>query len=381
MTVKKESIQQTTTGAWAASGTVTVLLDRIGLVTEYEVIFEITPSATLLAANQPDSLWRPFRSLSWQAGGFTYMTMPDEAGGHGGTLLHYLNKLDGFGSGFVHQVIVGPSQVFYVPRLTFHAGVYPRRRDGVYNRFDLSAFIPAGIESSPQVVWLTTANSVMDDIVTLSSGTLFITAHRVLGDTGDVLEEMSKQGVLSLIEMIKAGHEGILPAPTATGLVPAWTGQIESPTATATNYSSVQDLTLGGFIKRVTYLAQDATTTRPLRADDEITQINLSIPEKGVTILQYYSELAAGRLSLGDFLVADEVGGFGGGDVAPGGIYPIDLRLYGQTTVEQILGIDTRGRQTGYARWGRTLGTNSSGDDLFNLTERLLTYHGRLSNA
>ena len=382
MAVKKESIQQTIAGVWTAAGSVTVLLDRIGLVARYEAAFQLTSGAptTMLGANQPDALWRPFRSLSWQAGGFTYMTMPDEEGGHGGTLLHHLNRLDGFGSGYVHQLVAAPSQVPYVPRLVFHAGVRPWKRNGDPNPFDLTAFIPAGIESSPQMVWLTTSNAVMDDTITIGSGTMFITAHRILGTTADIMEEMAKQGVNQIIEMIRQGHEGILPDADITGLVPSWTGQVESPAATASNYGSEQDMQLGGFIKRVTYLAQDATGTRPVRADDEITQLRLTIPEKGVTIVQMDAEQLSVRLAPGSFLVADEGLGLGV-QAAPGGIYPLDLRPYGPTDVEQVLGLDTRGRQTGYAKLGRTLLTNTSGDDLLNLTERILTYNGRLSNS
>lgn len=380
MAVKKESIQQTTTGTWAASSVVTVQLDRIGLATRYDVVFDVTPSATLIAANQPDALWRPFRNIQFQAGGLQYMAMPDEAGGHGGTLLHHLNKMDGFGMGFLQQLIVAPSQTFYPPRLVFHCGVRPFRKDGSPNQFDLTAFLPAGIESSPQIVWQTTANSVMDDIVTLSSGTLRITAHRVLGTTADIKEEMERQGVNEILDLIRSGAEGLLPEPDTTGLIPSWYGQVQSPTATATNYGLEIDAQLGGFLTRYTTLAQDATATRPVRADDELTQIRLIIPEKGVTILQLDTEQLTVKMNIGDFLVADDAVDFGVSPAA-GGIYPIDLRPYGPTTLEQILGLDTRGRQSGYAKWGQTVGTNASGDDFLSLTQRLLTYKGRLSNS
>lgn len=380
MAVKKESIQQTTEGAWAASSTVTILLDRIGLATRYDVVFEITPSATALGANQPDALWRPFRNVQFVAGGLQYMAMPDEAGGAGGTLLHYLNVLDGFGAGYVHQIIVAPSQTFYVPRLTFHAGVRPFRRDGTPNPFDLTAFLPAGIESSPQVTWQTTANSVMDDTITLSSGTMTVTAHRVLGTTADIQQEMANQGVMDILALVQQGAEGILPNPEATGFIPSWYAQVESPVATAANFGLELDAQLGGFLKRVTFLCQDATATRPVRADDEIIGIRFIIPEKGVTVLQLDSQQLSVMTPRGDFLVADEAVGLGGFP-APGGIYPIDLRPYGPTTLEEVLGYDTRGRQSGYAKWGQTVGANTSGDDYLVLTERLLTYQGRLSNS
>lgn len=381
MAVKKESIQQTQQGTWAASTAVTIQLDRIGLVTRYETVVELTPSATAIGANQPDSFWRPFSNVQFLAGGLTYFMLPQDAGGEGAVILHYLNKLDHFGEGFVYQLIVAPSQTFYVPRLTFHAGVRPWRRDGTQNLFDLTGFVPAGIESSPQITWNTTPNSVLDDTITISSAQMTVTAHRVLGTTADIQAEMAQQGVADLIAAVQQGNEGILANQLCTGFIPSWYGQIESPTATAANYGSQLDMQLGGFITRVTALAQDATATRPIRGDDEVTQLNLTIPEKGVTIYQYNSELMDGKLPIGDFLVADDAATVLGWSPAPGAIYPVDLRPYGQTTIEQILGLDTRGRQSGYAKLGRTIATNASGDDILTLTERLLTYQGRLSNS
>lgn len=379
MVAKKESIQQTTTGAWAASGTVTVLLDRIGLVTRYDLINRITPSATL-ATNQPDGLFRPFRNIQILAGGFTYFALPDDAGGFGATLLHYLNLIDKLGVGHRGQgAIVAPQQTYVPVKLTFHAGVRPKRRDGVDNPFDLTAFVPSGIESSPQVTWTTGATLLMDDAVTTTSAVLNVKAHRVLGSTGEIQQEMANQGVEDILQMIRSGAEGILANPAATGLVPAWAGQIQSPTAVATNYSLLLDAQLGGFLKRVSFIAQDDTADRPVRSSDELTQINLRIPEKGITIIQTDSESIGTEGPMGDVLGVDGVTDFGG--ACPTGIYPIDLRPYGPTTLEQIVGYDMRGRQTGYAQWGQTIGANATGDDIGALSERLLVYLGRLSNS
>ena len=379
MVVKKESVQQTTTGTWAASTTVTVLLDRIGLVTQYDLLHRLTPSATFLGANQPDGLYRPFQNIQIVAGGLTYCALPSDAGGEGGVLQHMLNQLDGLGIGYPSGAITAPDLTYVPIKLSFHAGVRPTKRDGGINLFDLTGFIPAGIESSPQVTWTTNGNAVIDDAVTLTSGVLTITAHRVLGSTSEIQQEMAVQGVLDILGLVQSGAEGILPNPNATGFIPSWLGQVQSPIATASDYSLELDMVLGGFLKRVTFLAQDATGTRPARAEDELTSLRLSIPERGLTIFQFDTEVKSGMLPLGTQLGVDDVVAYGGASAK--GFYPYDLRAYGPTTLEQIMGYDTRGRQTGYAKWGQTLGTNASGDDILVLTERSLVYQGRLSNS
>lgn len=379
MVVKKESIQQTTTGTWAASTTVTVQLDRIGLATQYDLLHRLTPSATFLGANQPDGLYRPFQNVQIVAGGFTYCALPSDAGGEGGVLLHMLNQLDGLGIGYPSGAITAPDLTYVPIKLSFHAGVRPLKRDGTINYFDLTCFIPAGIESSPQVTWTTNGNAVIDDTVTLTSGVLTITAHRVLGTTQEIQQEMAVQGVMDILSLVQSGAEGVLPNPDATGFIPNWIGQVQSPIAVAADFSLELDAQLGGFLRRVTFLAQDATATRPARAEDELTALRLNIPERGLVVFQYDTEVKSGSIPLGTQLGVDDVVAYGGASAK--GFFPYDLRAYGPTTLEQHMGYDTRGRQSGYAKWQQTLGTNASGDDILVLTEKALVYQGRLSNS
>ena len=379
MVAKTESIQQTTTGTWAASSTVTVLLDRIGLVTQYDLLHRLTPSATFLAANQPDGLYRPFQNIQIIAGGLTYFALPSDGGGEGGVLQHFLNIIDGLGIGYPSGAITAPDLTYVPIKLSFHAGVRPFKRDGGQNLFDLTAFVPAGMESAPQVTWTTNGSAVVDDAVTLSSGVLTITAHRVLGTTADIMQEMMLQGVTDILALVQSGAEGVLPNPNATGFIPSWIGQVQSPIATAADFSLELDAQLGGFLKRVTFLAQDATATRPARAEDELTALRLSIPERGIVVFQGSTEVKTGMLPMMPQLGVDDVVAYGGASAK--GFYPYDLRTYSPTTLERIMGYDTRGRQTGYAKWQQTLDTNASGDDILVLTERSLVYQGRLSNS
>lgn len=370
MVVKKESIQQSVTGTWVASSTVTVLLDRIGLVTQYDLVHRLTPSATFLGANQPDGLYRPFQNIQILSGGFTYCALPSDGGGEGGVLQHFLNILDGLGTGYPSGAITAPDLTYVPVKLSFHPGVRPQKRDGGINLFDLTAFIPAGITSQPQVTWTTNGNTVVDDTVTLTSGVLTIMAHRILGTAQDVMEEMGIQGVL---EILAATGD-----PKARGFIPNWVGQIQSPIAVAADFSLLFDVNVGGFLKRVTFLAQDATATVPNRAEDELTGIKLSIPERGNVIFQYSTERMSGSLPQGTQLGVDDVYAYGGS--SPKGFYPFDLRAYGVTPLEQIMGLDTRDKKTGYAQWGQTLGTNASGDDLLMLTEKSIIYDGEIAS-
>ena len=371
MVVKRESIEQSVTGTWAASTTVTVLLDRIGLVTQYDLVHRLTPSATFLAANQPDGLYRPFQNVQILSGGTTYYTLPSDAGGEGGVLQHFLNVIDGLGIGYPSGAITPPDLTYVPIKLSFHAGVRPLKRDGTINVYDLTGFVPAGLESSPQLTWTTNGNAVVDDAVTLSSGVLTITAHRVMGSAAEIQQEMAEQGVLDIL--------ALLGQPNATGFVPSWVAQIQSPTAVAADFSLQYDLPVGGFHRRVTFVAQDATATRPNRAEDELTAIRLAIPERGVVLFQHSTELISGSLPLMPQLGVDDVVAYGGASAK--GFYPFDLRRNGFSILEQIMGLDARSQRTGWARWEQTLGTNASGDDLLLLTERALVYTGNLGTV
>ena len=86
----------------------------------------------------------------------------------------------------------------------------------------------------------------------------------------------------------------------------------------------------------------------------------------------------SGSLPQGTQLGVDDVYAYGGS--SPKGFYPFDLRAYGVTPLEQIMGLDTRDKKTGYAKWGQTLGTNASGDDLLMLTEKSIIYDGEIAS-
>lgn len=370
MVARTESEDQRTTATWVASGSPTLTLDPIGLVSRYDAIHEMIPSATMVGANQPDGLYRPFQNIQIGVGSDTYYTLPSDVGGEGGVLLALLNRLDGLGAGHTTGGITAPDRLFVPIKLSFHAGLYPRRKDGRDNPYDASGFVPVGPNAGSSLTWTTNANTVIDDTVTLSSGVLRVTAHRILGNEVDLMELMARQNLTRLMQM--AGVKA---------LVPAWQTTTQSPTATWADYGLVLDAPGGGFLRRATFLAQNDSATLGLRAQDELTQLSMYIPSAGVgkTYFKHSTNVFTTNLPIMQQLSADDVSVYGG--AAPKGFYPVDMRVYGESDLEQVIGLDLRNkpgeiRQTGYLKFGQTIGTNASGDDIFTLWERHIGYNG-----
>lgn len=365
--LKTERIRQTTTLTWAASTAPAMDLDGVGLVTRYEMNVQLTPSATLVAANQPDGLFRPVQNLAIVAGGTQYVGLPSEAGGEGGVLLHILNVVDRLGRGHPGVGVTAP-QLSYTPvRFVIHCGVRPQRKDNIDNPFDLSAFIPASQVAGLQLTWTTPGNAVMDDVVTLSSAILVVTANRVLGTEAEIMAEMAAQGIYD-----------ILP-PGAKGMVPSWVGTLQSPTTTWAAYGLEVDAVLGGFLKRYTCVTQDATGTRPIRASDELTQLALKLNDEGYDLLRVDTENLSGALPAIEQQGADDAVPFGG--AVAQGVYVVDLRPFGRNGSELAYGRDLRGKPVGSVKWAQTVGTNAAGDDYLSLSERYIPWNERLSNT
>ena len=359
-----ETIEQATTAAWASATTVPLVLENIGNVTRYEVIHEAVPNATFVAANQPDGLYRPYQNIQVQSGARIFFALPSDGGGHGGTILHLLNEMDGLGVGHTNGGITAPDRTFVPIKLAFHAGVYPKRGYGrLDNKYDLSAFIPARALGGMQLTWTTNTNDVMDDTVTLSSGTLRVTSCRVLGSEGEIQALMMEQGLGPLLAAVGS-----------RALTPAWQTDVQIMSATAAQFGLRLNAKTGGFLKRATFLAQDAVATRPGKAQDELTDLRLLVPGRQKTYFQHSVNNFTGRLPLMTQLSADDVSTYGGS--ASKGFYPVDLREEGENELERALGLDLRNVSPDQAVWGQTILTYTSGDDVLVLSEVLVPYNG-----
>lgn len=379
MAIRKVSLTQTGTGAWAATSTVSTDLEQVGVITQIDVTVELTPSATLSAAHQEDAPFRPIQNFSIRGGSHTYFTLPADPGGQPGVLWHYINKHDGYGVGHAQATIVAPFRTYMPVTWVFHCGTRHRDVYGRRNPFDLSAFIPASQEQQLKAEWATTGNDVMDDVVTIASATMRFTIHRILGSDAEIAAEMARQAV------------NLPPIPGIRGMVPAYTARVISPTTTHSDFSREEDLPLGKYLARMAFLAQDATATRPLRAADELTGIKLALPGSSEDLIKVFVDQLTNQEEYGTAMTDDSGAAVNAAvatqasvdfdAAAPSGIFIVDLKDRGENPWNRDYGLDLRNKQTGAAKLGLTISTNASGDDVLMLFEQYQPYHGLLAPA
>src|SRR3990172_2081407 len=140
--MRKLSQTQTAVGTWTADATQRVEIENDGLITQLDLTWEATPSATLAGANQPDGIWRMGRDFRVLGGSHTYFALPNDDGGEGGVLLHFINNYDLKMAGVRGGVIVAPQRTYTPVVYVLHCGARPLDMYGQQNPFDLSGFIP-----------------------------------------------------------------------------------------------------------------------------------------------------------------------------------------------------------------------------------------------
>ena len=362
---------------WAASNSgISQNIEKIGLITRLLFTVEIIPSATLTAANQPDGLFRPLQNLVIKGDGVTFIELPGDAGGGGGTLLHYMGQMDGFGYGHRAGAIAAPQTLYTSVNFPIHIGSRPKDIYGRDNPYDLSAFIPAFNMGSLVGIWTTQANDVLDDTVTLSSAVMYLTISRVEDSDEGIVAEMGRQGIV----LPKASDMNI------RGMVPSWI-QRQHPNAAATTSfaGEVEDVPGGGFLKRISMLFQDATATRPVRATDEVTEAALYYSADSRQLfahhaeVEYSSRLLGSNLKLGDTVGASVDNSVDFNAQSPHGLMFFDLRTQANHPVGKDYGLDLRPPYvTGQLKLGFIIGIFASGDDTLIIWERYQPYAGRL---
>lgn len=364
MPVRKVEIEQTATMTWSGDTTLETDVERQGLITQIDVTANITPSATLTGANQPDSLARVLSGVRLLGGTRTYFTTPSVDGGQSGVLLHYMNKEDGHGIGHPDGAIAAPSQTFTSMNWVLHPGSRVKDMYGRYNPFDLSAFIPAGLEDQLKAEVDTDGNDVLDDTVTLSSAVIRFTLHRIFGNQQEIQAEMNAQGC-----RYPAG---------ASGMVPTWSAIAYALTGTTNDFDSDQlDVVTGAYLKRINMLAQDATANRPLRAGDEVIATALIFPETTERVFQGRHDHLVGHMEYGTMLEADDAAADFQAHAAKG-IYLRDLRKYHTTNnpTGYDYGLNLTQMKSGTVKLGLRIGAQASGDDLLVIYERYAPYFG-----
>lgn len=365
--MRKVFYTQTAIGAWAASSTIRTSLERDMLITRITLNARITPSLTFAGAVVPGGLYRCMLNHRILAGGKTFFEGPSTGEGAAcGVLFHYLNNED-FGGmpGFPdQQSIAAPDRVFHPVTFVFHCGSRPRLH-GVDNPFDLTGCIPAYMVSDLVAEWVTGLNSTMDDGVTLDSGTARYSLHGVIGTHQEILQEMQRQGVMLPRDL-----------PGATGMMPSWVGEVFALDTTYSDYGYSRNIPVGRYLKRLSILCQDATATRPLVANDEVTGLKVSV--KLQDVIKVEGEALAGTLRRGNLAVLNDAVELGAGGY-PKGLLIADLRAYGHPDYGLNF-IAGEASQVGGPKLSMTVTTNASGDDAHFLYEGYVPYYDRLGS-
>ena len=359
--MRKRHETQTDTGVYAASSSgIAINVPKIGVITRIALTAEITPSATLDGANQPDGIFRIIQNIRLVGGNGTYFVLPGDAGGQGGVLLHYMNRKHMGVTGHVGGDVSAPSATFVPVSFYLHPGSRPNW-GGKDNPFDMTALIPASHESQLRLEWVTGPNTLLDDTVTISSAVLRITNYFITGTDAELRNEMRKQRVTL----------PAFPGGQASALIPAWQTLTYGPTAAHSDYSLEHSIPGGGFLRGITILNQDATATRPARADDQVTGVKIIMPD-GDHIKIHVEHLIAMQ-DIGTVLTADDaVSDFLAH--APGGIIMLDFRAHGNSDY----GFNMEG--VGDAKLGLTVNQYAAGDDQLILYDKLKPYFGRLGD-
>lgn len=376
MAFRQITEEQVANGAWAADATIEIDLTRVGLITRLDMTNEITPSATLTAANQPDGLFRTVGNMRIRGGSHVYFTLPAVDGGQGGTLLHYLNRIDGHGIGHADGAIAAPTRTFTFMNFVYHCGSRVRDQFGRDNPFDLSAFVPASAESQLVAEWTTYGNDVLDDTVTISSSVMRFTISRVMGSEQEIRGEMQRQGIIT--------------PPGAQGMVPANSAVVHPNGSTTSDFDAEQiNIVPGAYLKRISWLSQDATADRPIRAGDQVTDVAIKVPKTSEELYRSGVEMMTAHMEYGTNLTvnsgalesaATEKFGVDFNAAAPLGIGNLDLRPRAHTLLGKDYGFDLRNHETGDFVLGLLITTRAAGDDTLTLFERYAPYKGPLSS-
>lgn len=336
---------QTDTITWAASSTKSEGIDATGALTRINLRVDVTASGTMASNHATLGLHRIIDALSVKgAGGVHYFSMGDQQIGR---MLHLLNRRDGVIPGTGHEKLTTTVSVMF----TLHFGSRPFDMYGRPNPFDLSAFIPAFDDTNLKLEWVTTANTVMDASLTISSATAYIETFEVLGTKGDIRQEMNRQGV----------RQAMMPVSSYESFAHA---------ANKSDLSKQFDVPTGAYLRRIAILVHDDTATRPELADDEVTRVGLILPVGSQRLIDtdfvnlVYGENPASNLAEADVGVTtgimQNLPGFG----------VIDFRAHGHPDY----GMDLTSMQNGDVKLGVTIENYASGDDSFYWYDQVRPY-------
>ena len=322
---------------WAASSRVSERLPKDLIITEIELQVYLTASGAAAAALDVMGLWRLIQGLEIVGGsGRQYFS---NTGSIRGVLMHYLNMVDHPGTTW--RDIVATSQYF---KFRLHFGSRPRDVWGRHNPYDLTVAIPAHKESSLDIVWVTgAADDTIDDILTVSSGSMKVLIH---GVTADALGEAA---------WIAKG-----------AMVPISSSESYDPGATKSNYSGQRDIPTGNFVRRIAIMAIDATagsSNGPILVADQMTQVGVFLGRENRWIYQNDAKNIELSNPIMDGMQVVDTPNTLSPHNTTGGLYQIDLRGFDHPD----FGLDARSYpghpiSTSDIKLGMTIGAYASGE-------------------
>lgn len=360
---QKITKRQNKTLTWAASSIVSEEIEASGAITQIDLLIALTASGSMAAAEQEDGIWRIIQSLTIRGSKSTdYVNFGDEQIGR---MIHLLNLRDG--------LVKGRQPLATVNYLMFklHFGSRPLNEYGRENPFDMSAFLPAFDDSGLKLEWGTTANDVMDDTVTISSAIAYVTVHEVVGTRQALYNEMKAQRVPLPYDLNASRAAGRrIPSPGMWGWVPMSSYNKFAHDAAYSGGSKEFNLPTGNFLRRIAIMVQDETATRPLRADDEVTDVRLKLPNAAQELVKNdWRSMVLAEATLQSDLVDDNAA-TGGALAAGGGFACIDLRDH----YDPDLGLDARAFKASDFKLGVSIATPTAGDDSFYYYDGLRPY-------
>lgn len=325
---------------YSAGNDVQIDLPTEGLITRIDLELSITASGSAASALSVMGLWRMMQNLKIEGGGGkSYFGM---TGTQMGILLHYLNLKD-FPNTTWREIVATTQSVAW----RIHFGSRPRDIWGRDNPFDLTAAIPARDETNLKLTWTCCASDdTIDDTLTVSSGTMRVTVHEVLG------------------------------APRGALMVPVSSSESYDPGATKSDLGGERDVPTGSFVRRIAIMALDATagsSNGPLLKDDQMTEVGIKLVKENRRLI----EVRAKALELGGSPQFD------GSEVvdtpntkspfAVPGLYCLDLRQYDHPDY----GLDARRFNTGDVKLGMTIGAYGSAEKEHIWYDQVQAYRGR----
>lgn len=317
---------------YSAGNDVQVELPNEGVITRLDLELSITASGSAAAALSVMGLWRAIQNLKIEGGGGkNYFGM---SGTQMGMLLHYLNLVDHPGTTW--REIVATTTII---NLRLHFGSLPKTVMGRDNPFDMSCAIPALDETNLRLTWSCAASDdTIDDILTISSGTMRVAVHEVL---------------MSKAEWATRKAAGFF--------IPVSSSESYDPGATKSDFQGERDIPTGNCVRRIGIMTLDATagaSNGPLLKDDQMTEVGIKIVPDNRWLIQTRSKaLELQNPVLDGMQVVDTPNTYSPHNPT-GGLYVLDLRHH----FNPLYGLDARGLRTGDLKLGMTIGAYSSAE-------------------